>query len=394
MDVMAAATSFFRIWSPRHGFGCMTSRTKLGCKVETIDVCDIKTTYNLSSSMQLKANARAFEKEITTRSTGVMDWSMLVAAITTNFLEREMMFHLKRKSQAKASDVGLGRLVQDGLVYRQNVCIRSYETGPDGTTLIETLMNHMQDTALNHTKTIGLLGDALGSTPEMKKKNLVWVVTKMQLVVDRYPTCDDVVQIDTWRAVSGKNSGRTDWLFHDSQTGKILVRASSKWVMMNKETRRLSKYPDEVRAELEPYYMDTPPIIEEDTKSNMELDKSIEYVCKGLLATWKDLDMNQHVNNVKYLGWILESVPKRIQENYELASMTLEYRRECRKDNVLQSQTFVLSNNNGEKADLNHVDCQHLLQLEGECKGKIMKGRTHWRLNVQKKAKVGMTDCS
>nr|GFD39942.1 palmitoyl-acyl carrier protein thioesterase [Tanacetum cinerariifolium] len=70
----------------------------------------------------------------------------------------------------------------------QNVCIRSYETGPDGTTLIETLMNHMQDTALNHTKTIGLLADALGSTPEMKKKNLVWVVTKMQLVVDRYPT--------------------------------------------------------------------------------------------------------------------------------------------------------------------------------------------------------------
>ncbi|GKA84378.1 palmitoyl-acyl carrier protein thioesterase, chloroplastic [Tanacetum coccineum] len=183
---------------------------------------------------------------------------------------------------------------------------------------------------------------------------------------------DDVIQIDTWRAVSGKNSGRTDWLFRDSQTGKILVRASSNWVMMNKETRRLSKYPDEVRAELEPYYMDTPPIIEKDTKSNTELDKSIEYVCKGLLATWKDLDMNQHVNNVKYLGWILESVPKRIQENYELASMTLEYRRECRKDNVLQSQTFVLSNNNGEKADQKHDDC-HIYFNRGECKGMIMK---------------------
>ncbi|PWA69180.1 palmitoyl-acyl carrier protein thioesterase, chloroplastic [Artemisia annua] len=118
----------------------------------------------------------------------------------------------------------------------------------------------------------------------------------MQLVVDRYPTCDDVVQIDTWRAVSGKNSGRTDWLFRDSQTGKILVRAS-----------RLSKYPDEVRAELEQYYLDTPPIIiDGDTKNDMELDKCDEYVRKGLLATWKDLDMNQHVNNVKYLGWILE----------------------------------------------------------------------------------------
>lgn len=83
---------------------------------------------------------------------------------------------------------------------------------------------------------------------------------------------------------------------------------------------------------------------------------------------------------------ILQSVPQQIQENYELASMTLEYRRECRKDNVLQSQTFVLSNSNGEKVDHNHVDCQHLLQQEGECKGKIMKGRTRWR---PKRAKEG-----
>ena len=60
----------------------------------------------------------------------------------------------------------------------------------------------------------------------------------------------------------------------------------SNWVMMNKETRRLSKYPDEVRAELEQYYLDTPPIIEGDTKNEMELDKSVEYVRKGLLVSY------------------------------------------------------------------------------------------------------------
>lgn len=45
-----------------------------------------------------------------------------------------------------------------------------------------------QETALNHVKTAGLLGDGFGSTPEMCKKNLIWVVTKMQVVVDKYPT--------------------------------------------------------------------------------------------------------------------------------------------------------------------------------------------------------------
>ena len=34
--------------------------------------------------------------------------------------------------------------------------------------------------------------------------------------------------------------------------------------MMNKVTRRLSKIPDEVRAEIEQYFVDTPPVIDDD----------------------------------------------------------------------------------------------------------------------------------
>ncbi|XP_041002090.1 palmitoyl-acyl carrier protein thioesterase, chloroplastic-like isoform X2 [Juglans microcarpa x Juglans regia] len=50
-------------------------------------------------------------------------------------------------------------------------------------------MNHLQETALNHVKSAGLLGNGFGSMPELCKKNLIWVVTRMQVVIDRYPTC-------------------------------------------------------------------------------------------------------------------------------------------------------------------------------------------------------------
>jgi fatty acyl-ACP thioesterase B len=36
-------------------------------------------------------------------------------------------------------------------------------------------------------KTAGLLGDGFGSTPEMSKRNLFWVVCQMQAIVERYP---------------------------------------------------------------------------------------------------------------------------------------------------------------------------------------------------------------
>ncbi|GKE01422.1 palmitoyl-acyl carrier protein thioesterase, chloroplastic-like protein, partial [Tanacetum coccineum] len=90
-----------------------------------------------------------------------------------------------------------------------------------------------------------------------------------------------------------------------------------------------------------------------------------------------DLDINQHVNNAKYVGWILESVPKTIEENYELASISLEYLRECRKDSVVESHTYATGSNNGNRGDCDYVECEHMLQLEiGSGGGEIIKVNT------------------
>lgn len=65
--------------------------------------------------------------------------------------------------------------------------------------------------------------------------------------------------------------------------------------------------------------------------------------------------------------------------------MTLEYRRECRKDSVVKSLTSVLGGggDDGGIADSDHVDCQHVLQFEdgsgGPVGSEIVKGMTQWR---------------
>ncbi|KAK7388762.1 hypothetical protein VNO78_23589 [Psophocarpus tetragonolobus] len=310
------------------------------------------------------------------------DWSMLLAAITTIFLAAEkqwMMLDWKpRRPDMLIDPFGIGKIVQDGLVFRENFSIRSYEIGADRTASIETVMNHLQETALNHVKSAGLLGDGFGSTPEMCKKNLIWVVTRMQVVVDRYPTWGDVVQVDTWVSASGKNGMRRDWVLRDCNTGETLTRASSVWVMMNKLTRRLSKIPEEVREEIGSYFVDSDPILEEDSRKLPKLDdNTADYIRTGLSPRWSDLDINQHVNNVKYIGWILESAPQPILESHELSAMTLEYRRECGRDSVLDSLTAVSGADIGNLAHSGHVECKHLLRLENGAE--IVRGRTEWR---------------
>lgn len=403
MVATAATSAFFAVASPSSDPDAKPS-TKPGGGSAILR--GIKSRNAPSGSLQVKANAQAPPKingttvGYTSSAEGVKteddmlsppprtfinqlpDWSMLLAAITTIFLAAEkqwMMLDWKpRRSDMLIDPFGLGKIVQDGLVFRQNFSIRSYEIGADRTASIETLMNHLQETALNHVRTAGLLGDGFGSTPEMSIRNLIWVVTRMQVVVDRYPTWGDVVQVDTWVCASGKNGMRRDWIIRDCKTGETLTRASSVWVMMNKQTRRLSKIPDAVRAEIEPYFMDSSPIVDEDGRKLPKLDDSTaDYIRTGLTPRWSDLDVNQHVNNVKYIGWILESAPLPILESHELSSMTLEYRRECGRDSVLQSLTAVCGTGVGNLLDCGNVECQHLLRLEEGAE--IVKGRTEWR---------------
>ncbi|KAK6941566.1 Acyl-ACP-thioesterase, N-terminal [Dillenia turbinata] len=406
MVAIGAASAFFPAASPE-------TSAKTSAKLEVVsgnlDARGIKSNSKPTSSggLQVKANVQASPKingstvgltsavenfknddEVTsppprTFINQLPDWSMLLAAITTIFLAAEkqwMMLDWKpRRPDMLYDPFGLGRMVQDGLVFRQNFSIRSYEIGADRTASIETLMNHLQDSALNHVKNAGLLSDGFGTTPEMAKRNLIWVVAKMQVLVDKYPMWGDAVQLDTWVCTSGKNGMRRDWVVSDYKTGEILTRASSVWVMMNKHTRRLSKIPDEVREEIMPYFMTChPPPVAEDSRKLPKLDdNTADYVCRGLSPRWSDLDVNQHVNNVKYIGWILESAPRSILESHELFSITLEYRRECGKDSVLDSLTAVSDNGAVDLLDSGNIECKHMLRLEDG--SEVLRARTEWR---------------
>lgn len=365
----------------------------------SVNLGGLKQKQGLCCGLQVKANAQAppktvekVENDLSSSSSSIShaprtfinqlpDWSMLLAAITTVFLAAEkqwMMLDWKpRRPDMLIDPFGIGKIVQDGLVFRQNFPIRSYEIGADKTASIETLMNHLQETALNHVKTAGLLGDGFGSTPEMCKKNLIWVVTKMQVVVDKYPTWGDVVQVDTWVSASGKNGMCRDWLVRDAKSGEILTRASSVWVMMNKVTRRLSKIPEEVRAEISSYFVDSAPVVPEDNRKLTKLDESANFIRTGLSPRWNDLDVNQHVNNVKYVGWILESAPQPLLESHELCAMTLEYRRECGRNSVLDSLSDLSGADVGNLADGGFFECKHLLRLDDGAE--IVRGRTQWR---------------
>ncbi|KAM0924402.1 hypothetical protein ACQ4PT_004900 [Festuca glaucescens] len=183
---------------------------------------------------------------------------------------------------------------------------------------METLMNLLQETALNHVMSSGLAGDGFGATRQMSFRKLIWVVTRINIQVDKYSQWGDVVEIDTWVASSGKNGMRRDWIIRDCRTKKMIARATNNWVMMNRETRRLSKIPE-------------------------------------------------------------ESVPLNVLVEYHLTSMTLDYRHECRQSQLLESLT-TMSSTGMPSPSLFSADLQstHLIRQQDD-KAEIVRARAEWR---------------
>lgn len=296
-----------------------------------------------------------------------------------------------------ADRLRLGRLMDDGLSYKENFIVRCYEVGINKTATVETIANLLQEVACNHAQSVGFSTDGFATTPTMRKLHLIWVTSRMHIEIYKYPAWGDVVEIETWCQGEGRIGTRRDWILKDFSTGTVIGRATSKWVMMNQDTRRLQRVSDDVRDEYLIFCPRTPRLAfpEEDNSSLKKipkLEESSQYSRLGLVPRRADLDMNQHVNNVTYIGWVLESMPQEIIDTCEMEKITLDYRRECQHDDMVDSLTSLESGNTETVSVLNGTNgsattkktkqdyCQflHFLRLSSD-KLEINRGRTEWR---------------
>ncbi|GLT52085.1 hypothetical protein SLA2020_254470 [Shorea laevis] len=311
-----------------------------------------------SSMMSLRgANNRLNDKEEIMTPGNMLLAKMNTRTASTHEKKQVLSDYWKQIRQPAADTIThgqlCGNLLQHTPIFQQNLLVKSFEIGPDCKMSIVALAKNLQETEINHCKSTGLYEDGFGSTPEMTKRDLVWITHKLHIHVNRYPSWGDAVQVTNWLYESGKTGLRSDSLVSDVKTGEILVLASRGLVMMNKKTRKLSK-----------------------NSSQVDFDKT-EYIHTDLKPGWNDLDVNQHVNNAKYVDWFLESTPRTILKTHELSFITLEYRKECYGDAVLLSLTREprrsdhLSMNNG------GIEFEHWLCLDSG--PLVARGRTMWK---------------
>ena len=207
--------------------------------------------------------------------------------------------------------------------YKKEYVVKSYEADCHGFLRLLTLLNWLQDIAVENAQYLGFGFDVC------REHNLAWVGSNYVVKINRLPKIDEHISIETWPAEGRLWGAVRDFIIKDEQ-GNDIIRASSQWVLINYELRRpvlLKKYFPEY------HFLPERTIDTDFPKIEATEGESV----KEFKVRFDDIDVNNHVNNAVYPLWASESV----DSSYRL-SHTVEGVEVCFKKEALYGESVAV----------------------------------------------------
>lgn len=170
----------------------------------------------------------------------------------------------------------------------------------------------------------------LGDERIFKDYNLVWVVSEHEVIIDRLPRFNEIVEIETEPISYNRYFCYREFRIYD-QNGEKLVDIFSTFVLMDYDTRRVHDVPEDLVA---PYESEKIRKILRGPKY-----KALEKATDTLYhVRYFDLDINGHVNNSRYLEWMYDVLDFNFLKAYTPKKINLKYVKEVQYGSDIESR--------------------------------------------------------
>ncbi len=184
----------------------------------------------------------------------------------------------------------------DAMIWKEHYKIHSQYTDRNCRMTLPSMAQLFQDSAEAHTNAVA--SDYFA----MLEDGTAWVLSRICYEILQYPTLYQDCEVHTWsRGVEGVFALR-DFEFYNAEN-QLLVRGTSKWVVIDINSRRLLRMGDRFMHGYEPV-----------AKRAIDYDLGKMAVCPDLQTVntlevpFSAIDKAQHVNNSLYLRWIYDNV--------------------------------------------------------------------------------------
>ena len=207
-------------------------------------------------------------------------------------------------------------LSEDNSIYTETFAVPTYECDAILRWKPSAFLQHMTSAANAH---IDLLGEGYQA---LLDQGLVWVLSRMKFQFLRFPRVEEQITIRTWpKTIQQKLFFIRDYKIL-SASGELLAAATSAWLMMNMQTRRLVP-PSALQLNLpqNPRQALAEPLEKLLAPANGEERLRLH-------AGYSAIDVVGHVNNARYIEWVCDAFPTSWHQQHQLAALQINYDRE------------------------------------------------------------------
>jgi len=191
--------------------------------------------------------------------------------------------------------------------------VHAYEVGTHISAPLTIVCNYLQDAAWHHAQILQLGYKAL------LEENKNWVLARLSIEMNRYPLWGEQITVRTWPKGTERLFALRDFEIIDG-SGKRIGAAASAWVIVDTQSKRPQR-PDPYfenmplvpnRHALNSFPQKLPPVEQADREAVFRV-------------RYTDLDMHNHVNNAKYIEWVLNGYSAEEHERMTISAIQINF---------------------------------------------------------------------
>ncbi|MBB6480386.1 acyl-[acyl-carrier-protein] thioesterase [Spirochaeta isovalerica] len=195
--------------------------------------------------------------------------------------------------------------------------VESFDADLHNKLKISSIFNYMQDIAAKHADELGVGYHVL------QEKKIFWVLSWAKVEIEGpLPSYGESLTIETWAKGKHRLFYMRDFLLRNN-AGEIIIRGTSAWLLLDAETKRLT---DLNRMGLDlPAFPDEHAL--EEYPGKFDFHGGEAQISKRKVL-YSDIDINKHVNNSRYIEFILDCYNYREHETGQVKALTISYKGE------------------------------------------------------------------
>jgi acyl-ACP thioesterase len=186
-------------------------------------------------------------------------------------------------------------MTDDITIHSESFKIRASEVDQNGKATLPAICSLFQEVAGNHALKLNF------DITQLHDQNLTWVLHRMDIKIDRYPNWREKITIETWPAAGDALRAYRNYRILNEE-GNLIGVCLSYWMMINLKTRKPTRMPKDV---LDLRLSDIDHVLP--VKSDRIMPFEETNVKKKFVVRESDLDMNKHVNNARFVEWLMET---------------------------------------------------------------------------------------